>query len=383
VANVFGGDLDRSQMTKQISDLPSKIKLAYDVIKHRLWLKHLRGLALMRYGRRWWLPNDVHGQYMLQAMLAAGLTGPDAQRLAPWIGPQQLEDMIQSVDSRTSWDGDALGNMVELTADERERGEFWSMRPCDLDWCRVQEQRRERKREHAVRKRAAKGAVPRAQFLASGAAKRKQQEEEGISRATFYRRRRETGPSPTGNGTSPSPTGNGASPRETGPSPTGKPSETGPSPILLLTGRRRTRLTAVPRLERKDSGEKRPVEPRPSPYTRRLTACEHCGELFHHQRPTARYCSAAHRRAAYRAAAVSRSPPSQRGNPRDLDARLRVLGLLNDGTTKTVKEIMDRAGVRTRSAVDGLLYRLVNDERLIERPDRGIYRLRRANGHAP
>jgi hypothetical protein len=134
-------------MTKQISDLPSKIKLAYDVIKHRLWLKHLRGLALMRYGRRWWLPNDVHGQYMLQAMLAAGLTGPDAQRLAPWIGPQQLEDMIQSVDSRTSWDGDALGNMVELTADERERGEFWSMRPCDLDWCRVQEQRRERKRE--------------------------------------------------------------------------------------------------------------------------------------------------------------------------------------------------------------------------------------------
>jgi hypothetical protein len=117
------------------------------------------------------------------------------------------------------------------------------------------------------------------------------------------------------------------------------------------------------------------------PYTRHRTPCEYCGKLFQHERPTARYCSAAHRRAAYRAAAASRPSPSQRGNPRDLDARLRVLGLLNDGTSRTVKEIMDRAGVRTRSAVDGLLYRLVNDEGLIERPDRGTYRLRRANGH--
>jgi hypothetical protein len=122
-------------MTNQLSRPSSNVKIfphaGYDaVVEQRRRLKHLRRLAFMRYGRHWTLPNDVHGGNMLRAMLACGLTGPDAQRLAPKIGPPQLQDMIWSVESR-EWDGDALGNLVELEDDEREEGKLWSMRPCD------------------------------------------------------------------------------------------------------------------------------------------------------------------------------------------------------------------------------------------------------------
>src|ERR1700730_9142739 len=106
-----------------------------DGVFQRRRLKHLRMLAAMRYKGD--LPDDVHGRNMLMAMLACGLTGPDAQTWAPWIKPQQLEDMIATVESR-EWNGDALGNLVELTDAEREEGKLFSMRPCDIDWAYVQ-----------------------------------------------------------------------------------------------------------------------------------------------------------------------------------------------------------------------------------------------------
>jgi hypothetical protein len=137
-----------------------------------------------------------------------------------------LQDMIRGVESR-EWDGDALGSLVELTDDERERGKFRSMRPCDRDWSSVQEDRRERKRERVARKRAAKGAMPREQSTA----RLKPWEALGISRATFYRRNGETSSSPTGRETKVSPTGKSASSRETNSAP------------ILLLDQARTSLT--------------------------------------------------------------------------------------------------------------------------------------------
>jgi Tfp pilus assembly ATPase PilU len=67
------------------------------------------------------------------------------------------------------------------------------------------------------------------------------------------------------------------------------------------------------------------------------------------------------------------SAKNSRGKPKDWDVRPRVLDLLNDGSTRTFKEIMERAGVRSRTAADNRLHRLVNDGS-IERADRGAYR---------
>jgi hypothetical protein len=74
--------------------------------------------------------------------------------------------------------------------------------------------------------------------------------------------------------------------------------------------------------------------------------------------------------------AGARFQPSLRGKVKDWEVRSRVIGLLNDGGTRTVKEIMAGAGVRNRRAADMLLHKLVNDG-IVERAERGIYRLAR------
>jgi hypothetical protein len=75
--------------------------------------------------------------------------------------------------------------------------------------------------------------------------------------------------------------------------------------------------------------------------------------------------------------AGARFQPSLRGKVKDWEVRSRVIGLLNDGGTRTVKEIMAGAGVRNRRAADMLLHKLVNDG-IVERAERGIYRLARS-----
>ena len=62
---------------------------------------------------------------------------------------------------------------------------------------------REREAERGRKRRAAKGAKPREQYLAEAAAKAEQWQAKGVSRRTWYRHRG-TGPSASGRGTSPS-----------------------------------------------------------------------------------------------------------------------------------------------------------------------------------
>jgi hypothetical protein len=66
-----------------------------------------------------------------------------------------------------------------------------------------------------------------------------------------------------------------------------------------------------------------------------------------------------------------------RGRYKDWDVRRRVLTLLEGGQSKTVKELWEGASIRSRSAADGLLNKLVNDG-LVERAGRGLYRRPRA-----
>lgn len=126
-------------------------------------LSSLRLLAAMRcgglHGR---LPDDRHGRNMLKAMLAVGITGPEATRRAPWIKPEELARIIGAVDAAPHgyWDGKRLGELVDLTDAEREAGKLWWLWPSDVDprviVARVRERKRVRDRERARKKRDAR-----------------------------------------------------------------------------------------------------------------------------------------------------------------------------------------------------------------------------------
>jgi DNA-binding XRE family transcriptional regulator len=109
--------------------------------------RHLIRLAAIRHYRGV-LPDDWHGRCMLKALLACGMTGPDAQRWAPWISAGELQHMINDVDATPPqhWTAQRLGELVELTDDEREAGRLWSMHPCDIEWSAVQARAKERRR---------------------------------------------------------------------------------------------------------------------------------------------------------------------------------------------------------------------------------------------
>jgi hypothetical protein len=83
---------------------------------------------------------------MLKALLACGMTGPDAQRWAPWITAGELQDVINAADAVGNWTAEQLGALVELTDDEREAGRLWSLHPCDIEWSAVQARAKQRRR---------------------------------------------------------------------------------------------------------------------------------------------------------------------------------------------------------------------------------------------
>ena len=109
--------------------------------------RQLMKLATSRHRGRV-LPHDQHGRSLLKALLACGMTGPDAQQRAPWIAPGELQGIINDVDAtpRQHWTAQRLGELVELTDDEREALQLWSLRPCNIEWSAVQERAKERRR---------------------------------------------------------------------------------------------------------------------------------------------------------------------------------------------------------------------------------------------
>jgi hypothetical protein len=121
-----------------------------DAIRRR----HLKALATMRHGN-----PTVRSHALLTALLACGMTGPEAHRRAPWIAPDDLQHMIDDVDAvpKQDWTAQRLGTLVKLTDEERERGKLWSLRPSGIEWSVVQERvkarRRGRDRERQRKKR--------------------------------------------------------------------------------------------------------------------------------------------------------------------------------------------------------------------------------------
>jgi hypothetical protein len=109
---------------------------------------------------------------------------------ASWLKPPIRNYLL---DLAPHWhSGDFLGQHLELEDEVRERLRAWSIKATDV----TSEQRaainREKNRRTAERSRRMKGAKQRSQYEAESLSQTKPWELEGISRRTWYRKRRGT-----------------------------------------------------------------------------------------------------------------------------------------------------------------------------------------------
>jgi hypothetical protein len=87
-----------------------------------------------------------------------------------------------------SLDAKRLGKILKLTNTERERFRLWTIAPCDITPEQLAEQRKEKARAREQQRRRKQGSMPRQIYLAKVA--KKVWEVEGISRRTWFRRKR-------------------------------------------------------------------------------------------------------------------------------------------------------------------------------------------------
>jgi hypothetical protein len=160
----------------------------------RVILKQIETLIRARHGG----PCDTDdGEEYFDAALpqllllqSAGVRTVDpstwAKRHVPRVTAQQVSDLTDDHKRhrhrRTTED---LGRILRVTDEERERLQLWNIWPIDLSRHdhRIRERRKHAERDR--RRREKRGAIPRDQALS----RTRPWEDEGISRATWYRRR--------------------------------------------------------------------------------------------------------------------------------------------------------------------------------------------------
>ena len=95
---------------------------------------------------------------MAKAFFAAGETAEFVFDMSS-IPLVVLARLKKEADLQGPWRADRLGNLIELTYEEREQVRAWRIRPYDVDWSEVQLRRREqdkkRNRERMRQKRKA------------------------------------------------------------------------------------------------------------------------------------------------------------------------------------------------------------------------------------
>jgi hypothetical protein len=153
--------------------------------------KELEMVFTQRY-RSWQLPNDDAGRADLRIMLDhLALRGEDharrwAELRAPWMPEAELDDMIDDVGEGKFWTPAALGKALNLTNAERMRLDIRTIRPVDRTKKQLEQDCRERHAKAEAARRAKAGAKPQA----TSAERTKPWKAEGISRATWFRRKR-------------------------------------------------------------------------------------------------------------------------------------------------------------------------------------------------
>jgi hypothetical protein len=154
----------------------------------RVRLGDLKLLLRHRYGVT--LPDDDAGRDDLELLLRLNV---DKNRVhvidlwAPWMESDEADRLLASVKGVRTPSTRELGQRVRLTNDQRDRLGLRQIAACDV----TEEQRIElRKAKRRANARKRRGCVPRQVYEAKSISKQKPWEAEGISRRTWYYRRK-------------------------------------------------------------------------------------------------------------------------------------------------------------------------------------------------
>ena len=171
----------------------------HDELMRRLRFGDLQRLIRWRYGHT--LPNDDAGtEDLVELLLPISLGNNPEDRMrraieiwAPWVSPSVATDVIHLVNSiptrKRRPPGNVLGARMCYTLADHQRLMLRTIRPCDVSDEELTEWRKKRSRDRKAEKRRQSGAKTRQQYLATSKSRLKPWEAEGISRATWYRRR--------------------------------------------------------------------------------------------------------------------------------------------------------------------------------------------------
>jgi hypothetical protein len=170
-------------------------------------VRRLRYGALVKLFRHRWgptLPDDSSGRedlFELVCVVSVTLSATDKkiantiETMAPWMKPEEAQMLVEHVQQMPIYErmpnNRELGKRMRLTNAEREALSLWPIKPVDKTDLELAEQRKAKSRNARASKRRQRGVRTREQYLAELASKPKPWEGSGLSRAQWYRRKRD------------------------------------------------------------------------------------------------------------------------------------------------------------------------------------------------
>lgn len=163
----------------------------------------LHDLAILfrsRYGRGE-LPDDDSGRDDLRIAVNHLACLPRPQKAiavwlelwAPWLTLAERAEIVRPIlDNPMRWKADALAWRLRLTMEQRTLLGITTIGAIDMNKAARTKRRNAAKRKHLQSRRRKQGAITRVQYEANSISRAKPWKAEGISRATWYRRKRET-----------------------------------------------------------------------------------------------------------------------------------------------------------------------------------------------
>jgi hypothetical protein len=175
-----------------------------DEMVRRIRLRDLRRYCRHRYGAV--LPDDDAGRHDLRELLLPVSLGAAPARVmantiqiwAPWMSETEAAGLIAQIQAMPRYErcttAEVLGKRLNVINAEREQLGLRTIAPADMTKRQFAEyrkaKRRMRQKLRLQRKRQQAGRKPRSQYLAASRTKQKPWKAEGISRASWYRRKR-------------------------------------------------------------------------------------------------------------------------------------------------------------------------------------------------
>lgn len=180
------------QRKRQLITIPLDRRIAY------FRLCELERIFASRYGQI--LPDDDAGRCDLRFAFhhIAHHTGDVvgkmvrwSRRWAPWLPPTGARLIAKDIaENPRRWKAATLGWALRLTYAERQRLRIKTIAAIDMTKAEAKRLREQRKVERNREKRRQDGIMPRQEYQTTSLSRTKPWEAEGISRATWYRRRK-------------------------------------------------------------------------------------------------------------------------------------------------------------------------------------------------